>query len=241
MKNMKKATALVLIAALTFTLMGTAFAGSIFETLINAGKTVWNGMCTAGHAVAGTAEYIFTDSTAAKAYTGTMKAAKDTADSAMDTAHSTMQIGKDAVDVAKGIEKVGEGVVDLMRSGNMNSAMHYITGKGDVDRATWEAMEKMVKGYDQMDNGLILDCVKLVPGVGGIVAGCAEAIKNEAEYATGHITEEKYQEGKINAAIDMLTGAAGGAAGAVVEGTGAKLAVKAAGVAVNKGLKELAD
>ena len=240
MKNLKKVTALILIVTLTFTLMGTAFAGSIFDTLINAGKTAWNGIRTAGHAVVGTAEYLFTDDTVDEAFAGTLEAAMDTANTAINTAHSTVQICRDTVDVVKGMEKVGEGIVDLARNGNLDGAINYITGNGKVDRPTWEAMEKMVKGYDQMDNGLILDCVKLVPGVGGVVAGCAEAIKNEAEYATGHITEEKYREEQVNALIDIVTGAAGGAAGAAVEGTGAKLAVKAAGVGANKGLKELA-
>ncbi len=239
MKNLKKVTALILIVTLTFALMGTAFAGSIFDTLINVGKTAWNGLRTAGHAVVGTAEYLFTDDTAAEAFAGTLDAARDTANTAIDTANSTMKIGKDAMDVVEGVVKVGDGMIDLIRYGNAEDAWNYITGNGNVDPETWKAMEKMVNGYDQMDNGLILDCVKLVPGVGGLVAGGIEGVKNEVEHATGHITDEEYREGQTDALIDMLTGAAGGAAGAAVEGTAAKLAVKATGVGANKAIKEM--
>ena len=240
MKNLKKVTALILIAVLTVTLTTTAFAGSIFDTLINAGKTAWNGIRTAGHAVVGTAEYIFTDDTAEEAFAGTVKAAIQTAGTAKDTAKSTKQIAKDTMDVVEGAMKVGEGMVDLIRNGNAEGAWNYITGNGDVDPETWKAMEKMVNGYDQLDNGLILDCIKLVPGVGGLVAGGIEGVKTMAEHATGHITEEEFQEGCTDALIDMLTGGAGGAAGAAVEGTLGKVAVKVVTTGVNAGMKELA-
>lgn len=241
MKNLKKVTALILITVLTVTLASTAFAGSIFDTLKNAGKTVWNGVRTVCHTVVDTGEYLFTDATAEYAYAETVNAAKDTADTAVDTGHSTVQIGKDAMDVVEGTVKIVDGTVDLIRNGNAKSAWNYITGDGKVDPETRKAMEKMVNGYDQMDNGLIIDCIKLVPGVGGVVAGGIEGAKTMIEHATGHITEEEYREECTNALIDMVTGAAGGAAGAVVEKTAAKVGVKIVTTAANAGLKELAD
>lgn len=241
MKNLKKVTALILIAVLTVTLASSAFAGSLIDTFINAGKTAWNGACTVCHTIVDTGEYLFTDATAEHAYAETVKAAKDTANTAVDTGKSTLQIGKDAKDVVEGTVKICEGTVDLIRNGNAKSAWNYITGDGKVDPETWKAMEKMVDGYDQMDNGLILDCVKLVPGVGGVVAGGIEGTKALAEHATGHITDEEFEKECRNAVIDMATGAVGGAAGTAVKETAAKVGVKIVTTAANAGLKELAE
>ena len=241
MKNARKLTAVILIIVLVFTLIGNALAGSIIDTLKNGLKTAWNGVKTAGNAVCDTVEYVCTDKSAAEAYGDTVNAARNTQKAAYDTADAAKQIPKDAMDVAEGAKKVVAGAAELVRYGSLEDAYNYITGDGPVDGATKRAMDLMKNGYKQMDNGLILDVVKLVPVYGTVIAAGADAVKTGAEYALGYIDAEQAVNNLIKDTIDTVVGTATAGAGELVEGVAAGIGVKVAGIATKEGLKELVD
>ena len=241
MKKMKKLTAAVLVITLTFVLIGNALAGSIMDTLKNTVKTAWNGLKTAGNAVCDTAVYVFTDDDARTAYRSTIKAAGKTADAATEVADAAKQIPKDAKDVYEGAKKVVNGAKELVKNGNLVDAYHYVTGNGTVNEETRRAMDQMKEGYRQMDNGLVLDVIKLVPGYGVIAAAGIDVVKTGAEYAVGYIDEEQVMGQLTKDLIDATVGAVAAGAGELVEGVGAELAVKTAGIAGREGLKQLAE
>lgn len=238
-KLLKTLTAIVLVLVLSFTFIANAFAGSILNTLKNAAKTCWNGLKTAGIAVYDTGKYLVTDQDAEKAYSGTVEAAKETKKKALDTADSAVQIGKDAVDVYEGAKKVLTGAKDLLEENPpARDVINFFTGDGPVREETEQAMQKMKDGYKQMDNDLILDTVKLIPGYGTFIAAGADMVKSGVEYAAGYIDKDGLEKSMVDDLIDAGMGVVTGGAGTLVENTAGKVGIKLAGEAAKTEIKD---
>lgn len=220
-KSNKKLITVALVIMLTVSLIGSAFAGSIFNTIKNAGKTLWNGVKTVGVAIYDTGVYVCTDDDAETAYRSTRKAAGKVKEAACDTADTFMKIGEDAGELLEGSVTVVKGLYDL-GGASLKDVINYVTGDGEVSEAGRKAIEEIKGGCQQVGNGLLADVIKLCPGGSLIVAG-GNTVINGVEFMAGSIDREEAKERLRNDFIDAAFGAGSYGIGTVTTTVGEKI------------------
>lgn len=240
---MKKLIALLLALIIAVGCFTMASAGSIFDTISNAGKTIVHGVKTVGNAVIDTVDYAISDKTAAEAYANTVNSASKALDNAVNTGKSVAQVGCDAFDFAVGTVECAAGCVSTAACALYESGEYLITGDTDFS-ATTKCAKLAKEGYQKADNDFLFEAAMVAGsavGLPGYAVAGVNAAKTAVEYSVGYKTGDELKTSLINTGVSVVAAGASGVAGSFA-GTATKTVVKAAtGSAVSTTVKVVRD
>ncbi len=210
--KMKKLIASLMIAVVLavgcFSVIGTASAGSIFDTIASVAKTAVHAVKTAGNAIKGAALDAFTDTPTDECYQDMNNSIDKMKDNAGDILKNGKKIGTDFVDLAEGTGKMVTGALGTVGAAVYETEEWIRTGKKDYSYSS-QFVDTMKDGYKEADNGLLTDVAIIAStacGVPSYVVAGAQLAKSGTEWAVGYKDGETAGKEMIAAGVSALTG-----------------------------------
>ncbi len=199
---------MVILTVGCFSVLSTACAGSIFDTIGSIAKSAVHLVKTAGNGIKGVVLDAFTDTPSDECYKDARNSFDKVKENACDILENGKKIGTDFVDLLEGSKDVMVGAMGAMGTALYETEEWIRTGKKDYS-LSGAFVDTMKAGYKKADNGIFTDLAIIATtacGVPSYAVGIGQFAKSGVEWAAGYKDMSTAGREMITSGVSAITG-----------------------------------